>query len=111
MGNVNIKQSSSKDALRRAGKYSQDTHRRSSVSSSDSYEDAPLEIPCQQTQNRAGNIDLEALINRVGEDAFSKAVLSFCVDMGGKLDSLDNMKLYDEFCSYTATNRQSLGVV
>lgn len=39
-------------------------------------------------------------------DEFMTAVLSFCAHMGGRLDALDNARLYDEFRSFTAPTTQ-----
>lgn len=44
---------------------------------------------------------LSDLFARTGEDDFMKAVLSFCSYMDGRMDTLDNSKIYDEFRSYT----------
>lgn len=45
---------------------------------------------------------LSDLLARTGEDDFMKAVLSFCSYMDGRMDTLDNSRIYDEFRSYTA---------
>ena len=51
------------------------------------------------------------LPNQASTDDFMRAVLSFCSYMDGRMDSLDNSKLYEEFCNYTASHSARIGVV
>ncbi|XP_076045164.1 uncharacterized protein LOC143027649 [Oratosquilla oratoria] len=53
---------------------------------------------------------LVSLLARAGEDDFMKVVLEFCAYMGGRMDSLDNARLYDEFRSFTRTSQSKVGV-
>ena len=50
------------------------------------------------------------LATQATSDDFMKAVLSFCSYMDGRMDSLDNSKLYEEFCNYTASHSARIGV-
>ncbi|XP_045620751.1 uncharacterized protein [Procambarus clarkii] len=53
---------------------------------------------------------LSDLLARTGEDDFMKAVLSFCSYMDGRMDTLDNSRIYDEFRSYTACGALKVSV-
>lgn len=53
---------------------------------------------------------LSDLLARTGEDDFMKAVLSFCSYMEGRMDTLDNSRIYDEFRSYTSSGPPKVSV-
>ncbi|XP_066980919.1 uncharacterized protein [Macrobrachium rosenbergii] len=85
---------------------SPDGRKSSTGSSSDaswtSAQDDPLDAALQSLDDlHDPDGALSDLLARTGEDDFMKAVLSFCSYMDGRMDTLDNSKIYDEFRSYT----------
>ncbi|KAL7641059.1 UNVERIFIED_CONTAM: hypothetical protein RMT77_008196 [Armadillidium vulgare] len=128
MGNVTAKQLRPKSSnsppiyLKRKESTRKSSSGSSDSSSQEDYIDAASEFQTccpeeEEEEDQDGSFDeyltrpqeLE-MLNRSQEDAFMKAVLSFCAHMGGRMDSLDNARLYDEFCSYAAAHRPNLGV-